>query len=323
MIALGLRRSGLGVVLALAACSSSSPTPGDGGAEVVDASPAGDADLPDVAEGHDGGAGDAGDAGLVGARPYRSRVPRSYDPARPTPLIVLLHGYGASGMVQDLYFGLGRLVDERGFLYAYPDGTLDATGKRFWNATDACCDFMRTGVDDVAYITAIIDDLSARYNVDPRRVFVVGHSNGGFMANRLACDRASRLAAIVSLAGAAWADRARCPAGSPVAVLQVHGDRDDIVLYEGGVFGTARYPGAVETVAGWAQRNGCGALESTGMMLDIESAIPGAETRVARHTGCAGGAAELWTIQGGGHVPSFQATWPGMVVDWLYAHARP
>jgi polyhydroxybutyrate depolymerase len=285
-----------------------------------DATPTDAAPTADVAPPEDAA---RADAGLLAARPYRSRVPRDYDPARPTPLIVLLHGYGASGTVQDLYFGLGRLADARGFLYAYPDGTVDATGKRFWNASTACCDFGQTGVDDVAYLTAVLDDMSARYHVDPQRIFVVGHSNGGFMAHRLACDLSPRIAAIVSLAGAGETEPARCRPSSPVSVLQVHGDADDVVRYEGGIFDRASYPGAVETVARWAARQDCGPLEDSGLTLDLDSTLPGAETRVSRHSECPAGAAELWTILGGSHLPSFQPTWPGLVVDWLYAHPKP
>lgn len=269
----------------------------------------------------------ASDAGLVGVRPYRKRIPRSYDSSRPTPLVILLHGYGASGMAQDLYFRLGALAEERGFLYAYPDGTVDASGRRFWNATDACCDFAHSGVDDVAYITAIIDDMSARYNVDERRIYLVGHSNGGFMSHRMACELSTRVAAIVSLAGANWLDSSRCKPSSPVAVLQIHGDADTIIAYDGGTtasFGGGPYPGARATVAGWAMRNGCGsALESTGMMLDLVPDIPGAETRVEAHRDCRAGAAELWTIQGGGHVPGLQPSFAATIYDWLSAHPRP
>ena len=95
-----------------------------------------------------------------------------------------------------------------GFLYAFPDGTRDRLGNRFWNASDACCDLFQSGVDDVAYLTAVIDDMSARFHVDAKRIHLVGHSNGGFMSHRYACDRAERVAAFVSLAGDNYKDAA-------------------------------------------------------------------------------------------------------------------
>ena len=268
--------------------------------------------------------GDLGTKGLIAARPYASKVPAKYDPKVPTPLLILLHGYTASGALQDSYFGLSGIVDAKGFLYAYPDGTVDQSGKRFWEGTDACCDFFHTGVDDVAYLNAIIDDMSAHYNVDPKRIFLVGHSNGGFMAHRMACDKASRIAAIVALAGDNWNDPAKCQPSEAVAVLQVHGDADTTISYNGGQLVGVTYPAAHDSVGTWVTSNGCGAMPTVGAPLDIDSVLPGNETMVARYTGCKpGGAAELWTIHGGGHVPSLQKSWPGMIYDWLAAHPKP
>src|SRR5581483_1904160 len=150
--------------------------------------------------GSDARPSDAGygpDSSLVVARPYNFRVPAGYDATKPTPLVVALHGYADWGAKIDGYFGLGTIVDAAGFLYAYPDGSVEPlSGNRFWNATDACCNLTFLPVDDVAYLDAVLDDISAKYNVDPKRIFVVGHSTGGFMSHRFACDAASRVAAI-------------------------------------------------------------------------------------------------------------------------------
>ncbi len=256
---------------------------------------------------------------LVVARPYDVDVPAGYDKSKAYPLIVLLHGYGANGFVQDALFGFNALADARGVLVAHPDGTTDAGGSKFWNATDACCDFGHTGVDDVAYLNAVVDDVEATYNVDKKRVFFAGHSNGGFMSHRMACDAAPRIAAIMALAGDVWADPSKCNPANPVAVLQVHGDADAMVPYDG----SANEPSAKQSVATWAQKNGCtGDLVDTGMTLDIDGTLPGAETSVARYT-CTSGAAELWTIHGGQHVPNFvMPDWGNDVFDWLMQHPK-
>jgi pimeloyl-ACP methyl ester carboxylesterase len=117
-------------------------------------------------------------AGPTDSRPYALKVPAGYDARHPAPLVVLLHGYTSNGDTQARYFGLPALADTAGFLLATPNGTRDLFGNRFWNGTDACCDWFRTGVDDVAYIDAVIDEIAAGHSVDPARVFVVGHSNG-------------------------------------------------------------------------------------------------------------------------------------------------
>ena len=215
----------------------------------------------------------------LGRGPVAVRVPPSYDPDVPTPLVFLLHGYGGNGDWQESYFQFLPLADEYGFLYLHPNGTVDQQGNRFWNATDACCDFYGSGVDDSGYLLALIDEIKAQLNVDPRRVFFAGHSNGGFMSYRMARDHPDTIAAIASLAGATFADSADCSAGSPVHVLQVHGTVDTVVLYEVGSLGVP-YPGAVETVEQWARFGGCN--EPAPVRFTIARRGLAARTRVER-----------------------------------------
>lgn len=260
-------------------------------------------------------------ADLLTARPYKYKVPKNYDASKPTPLVVMLHGLGTSGELNELVLHLSPLADSRTFLYAYPDGTKDLIGQRFWNATDHCCNFFGSTVDDVAYLTAVIDDLSSRYNVDAKRVFLVGHSNGGYMAHRMACDRSAKIAGIVSLAGGQYVDATKCRPTSKVAVLEVHGDKDLNVPYGGSPF----TPSAHQTVAIWANRNACaGALAFGGTRLDLVAGLPGAETRVDAYAGCVSeGAVELWTMEGGSHIPIFTSQWPAAIYDFLMAHPKP
>ncbi len=279
--------------------------------------------------GFDAGVPDAGayvTDPLIVARPFNAVIPVGYASGTPTPLVVLLHGYTASGATQDAYFHLSELAQQRTFLLALPDG-LGATGQKFWNATDACCAFGQT-VDDVAYLTALINDMKARYSVDPKRIFLVGHSNGGFMSHRMACDRSELIAGIVSLAGAVWADSARCNPTRPVNVLQVHGTLDAVIQYTGGsaVVGQPPYPGAETTVTTWASKNQCtGAmLTAIGGDLDLVTDLPFSETQRESFTGCPNGAAaELWRIRGGSHIPAFNGEWANTIYTWLMAHPKP
>lgn len=260
-------------------------------------------------------------AGPVDTRPYKYKVPKGYDKTKPTPLLVMLHGFTASGDINNVILGLVPLADSKNFLYAFPDGTQNPLGMRFWNATDFCCNFFGSTVDDVAYITAVIDDMASKFNVDAKRVFLVGHSNGGFMSHRMACDRSSKIAGIVSLAGMQWNDATKCNPTDKVAVLQVHGNNDLIVAYKGGPL----YPSAEDTVTIWANRNRCtGRLENSGLKRDLDVLIPGAETTIERFSGCpAPGNVELWTMGGVGHVPAFTAHWGQAIWDYLMAHPKP
>lgn len=321
-------------VFVLLGCSSSetasSADPTQDGATIEDTTAdsttaseaATDAGSEDVATSVDVGP----DTGLVAARPYQTHIPPGYEMSKPTPLVILLHGYSASGALQESYFKLSDVADTKTFLLAYPDGTLDASGNRFWNATDACCNFAGAKIDDVAYVDAIIEDMSKKYNVDPKRVYLVGHSNGGFMSHRTACDLSPRIAAIVSLAGAVWKDASKCKPTSPVSILEVHGNADMTISYDGGATsaGVPPYPSAKQTVATWAALEGCSAtLTDTGKTLDLESTLPGNETKVEHHDGCKSGAVELWTIQGGGHIPSLTAQWGSLIYGFLESHPKP
>jgi polyhydroxybutyrate depolymerase len=305
------------VASALACGSSSSPATGttDGGAA--------------SSGGTSGGAGgeDGGDPTVIGGdRPVTVHVPASYIPGTAAPLVILLHGYGASGALQDLYFGMTAVSDARGFLYAFPDGTVDSDGKRFWNATDACCDLHATKVDDSTYVSSLITQIQARYTVDPKRIFLVGHSNGAFMSYRMACDHADQIAAIASLAGAMFSDVSKCAPSQPVSVLQIHGTADDTVLFDGDQIAGQGYPGAKTTVADWVTFDGCSTTADTSAPpLDLDTRLAGAETTVTKYaTGCKpGGHAELWTIAGGAHLPSLTASFSTSVIDFLFAHPKP
>lgn len=261
---------------------------------------------------------------LGGDRPVEPYVPASYKQGTPTPLVILLHGFGAAGVLEELIFRLKGTAEEKGFLYLAPDGTINAEDKRFWNATDACCDFDGTGVDDVGYLRGLIDEAKARFTVDPKRVFITGHSNGGFMSFRMACDQADVVAAIASLAGSTWLDPTKCSPTEPVSVLEIHGTKDEDVLYEG-MPTTPGFPGAKATVAEWAGRGGCDAAPDTSAPpIDISSKIAGAETSIERYNGCdKGGGAELWTMNGEGHIPGTNDAFGPAIIDFLFAHPKP
>ena len=249
---------------------------------------------------------------LVKERPYYSRAPAHLK--EPAPLLLLLHPYypgGGEGVVE--MYGLPPILDEKNLLLAAPDGLLNHGGMRYWNATDACCAFDETQVDDVAYLTAVVEDMKKRYRVDEKRIFVMGYSNGGYMTHRLLCEKSRLFAGGASLAGAAWKDATKCAPSSAAALVEIHGDADALVKYEGGSFRSGNYPSAPEGIADWAKKIGCKAAraeERSDLMLP---------TTITRYA-CAAGAAELWTVHGGKHVglhPNMRAA-----IEWLLAHPR-
>jgi polyhydroxybutyrate depolymerase len=257
-----------------------------------------------------------------GARPVSLQVPTDFDDSRDYPLFVILHGYGANSFLQQGYFKLSDGANRLQALVLTPDGTLDSGGKQFWNADPACCDFGGSGVDDVAYLGGVIDAVRAEWPVDPAQIAILGHSNGAFMAYRLACDRADVVTAIIGLAG--HATSTPCTPSRDVNVLHIHGTADATVPYTTGVFGGVMSPGATDSVDGWAQHNGCTGARQDAGTKDLDAAQAGAESTVAVTAGCPiDGAADLWTIPDGGHIPSLSATFPDDAWAWVTAHRRP
>ena len=253
-------------------------------------------------------------------------VPTSYDDTTPAPLIVLLHTYGRTGRIQDEYMSLSALADAYGFIMVAPDGTPSEAENNplFWNASTACCNWDGKDLDDSTYLASLIDAVKANYRIDPKRVFIVGHSNGAFMAHRMAHDHSDVIAAIVSIAGADQTIERPTPAHS-VHVLQIHGDADTAIAYDGGSIRGASYPSARQTVENWAARNGCGTAGVDSSTFDLDRTLAGMESTVTRYTsGCRpGGSAELWTIAGGAHIPELSDHFTRLTVEWVLGHPKP
>lgn len=258
------------------------------------------------------------------------RAPDGVDPKQPLPLVMVLHGYGAGGYVQALYFRLEKLVNDKKFLLVAPDGTVNKSGNRFWNGVPACCDFDTSGVDDVKYLTGLVDEIGQTYAVDKKRVFLVGHSNGGAMAYRLACDATSKFAAAITLAPVFYADPTECKASEPIAIRQMHGTADETVPFEGGKPAgsvlTMTLPSARATAEAWAKLNGCNATpDESAAPIDFDRSIAGNETKISTWGGCKpNSVVELWTMEGSTHIPSDLAPdLPDRIWEFFAAHPKP
>ena len=244
--------------------------------------------------------------------------PSGLVPGERRPLLIFLHGLGASGKGAFDVLHLATFgARERVFVLA-PDGSVDRQKRQFWNAGAACCNFDRQKIDDVARLAQLIDTWRARPDVDSTRIYVMGHSNGGFMTERLACDLGDRISAAASMSGAAPPTAQACTRAKSLALLQVHGDADEIVRYAGGsVFDSpelSSFPSAQQGFRDWAKRLGCTGAALPAPDRDLDARLPGAETRVERYTSCSSGSVELWTVRGGNHYAgtgqqAFEAIW--------------
>lgn len=259
---------------------------------------------------------------IGGERPAALTRPYEYVAGTPIPLVIVLHGYGGNSTGIDRYFGISERLHRDGFAVILPSGTLNERGRRFWDATDYCCNFWAQDPDDVGYLNDLVEE--ATEYVELSGVYLVGLSNGGFMSYRMACESMPKLRGIVNLAGASFHDPKRCEGARPIPILHIHGTADRTIRYDGGSRGggTARYPGAVETVKRWAARARCDiSAADTLPALDLVAGISGDETTPLRYrTGCDSGIrVELWTIQDGPHVPRFNSTeFGGLLTSWLF-----
>ncbi len=166
--------------------------------------------------------------------------------------------------------------------------------------------------------------------MDPNRVYLMGHSNGGFMSFRMACEASASFTALVSLAGGTWLDPNLCQPNTPaVSVLVVHGTADETVAYEGAIFESMDtaygYPGAVELSQRSAATAGCDPETTTPLgTVDLIPSIDGEETEmVSYQTGCDEGfEVQLWTLRDGRHIPFFTIDFADMATDWLFEKSR-
>jgi poly(3-hydroxybutyrate) depolymerase len=274
-------------------------------------------------------------------RPVKLYVPSTYDAQTPVTLVILLHGYSDSGITTEDYLKFQPLAESRGFLYCYPDGMIDAIGNQGWNSvfendTDASAARFYN-VDDVAFLRDLIQEIGRQFALDRKRVYLIGHSNGGQMTYRLACESADLIAGIVSLAGLRPLDYGHCQPSEPVNVLHIHGTADAVYAYWGGAFtnppwpwNSYAYPGVVLNLQNWAGYNGArDPVTDPGPSLNLDLAVAGLDSVITRYTTCPpGGAVELWTINGGSHVPTFyngtsSSEFAPRVIDWLFARPKP
>ncbi len=252
------------------------------------------------------------------------RLPATLATGEQVPLLMVLHGFGVSSRLLIAKAGLNQVADQKKFAYLAPEGSHDAQGRPFWNAGKSCCDLDHRGVDDVQRLRGLLEESARNPAVDPKRIFVIGYSNGGFMAQRLACGIGDLTAGVISVAGAAPSAEEPCIQHGALAFLEIHGDADPIVHYGGGtVFDrrdVAPHSSAADTARYWAQRLGCAGAPREAETIDLEPFSPGPETAVQRYEGCRG-TAELWTVKGGGHYVALQA--PALEAMWAFLLAHP
>lgn len=236
-------------------------------------------------------------------RSYLLFVPSVPDETKTYPLIVALHGGGGNAKAVDATTELQEQARRVNAILVYPNGSgLFKSRLLTWNAGNCCAYALEKQVDDVGFINALIDELSSKYPIDPKRIYATGMSNGAKMSYRLACHLSDKIAAIAPVAGSM--EVPDCAPKHPISVMVFHGTADKHVLYEGGVPEKSmdkrnpRVDNSVRhAISYWTKHNRCTqAAERTERWGIVRDAFDN----------CADGSSVvLYSILGGGHA------WPG------------
>jgi polyhydroxybutyrate depolymerase len=241
-------------------------------------------------------------------RTFIIHIGRGYDAMGPVPLVFVLHGDGSTAEGMAAFTGFNAIADRENFIAVYPEGF-----ENHWN--DGREPKVYTAhvedIDDTGFIAVLIDALSSDLNIDVKRIYVTGISNGGMMSHRLACELSDRIAAIAPVAASIPANMADtwAPSG-PVSVLIINGVDDPLVPWEGGeidagTLGFGDVLSAADTVEFWITNNGCSTRPEITRLSDRNEA-DGTSVWKETYSSCDGGTeVVLFGIEGGGH------TWPG------------
>ena len=236
-------------------------------------------------------------------RSYILYVPSSINWSQPVPLVFVFHGGTGNAESAIRMSGFNNVADQNGFLVAYPNGTSRVSSDILltWNGGDCCGYAQQKNVDDVGFVRAIVTDLQSLANIDPKRIYASGMSNGGILSQRLACEAADVFAAVAPVAGTL--NFSPCNPSQPISVIEFHGTGDEHIPYDGG-FGPKSlvdvdFASVKDSVSFWVSFDKCSSQSQADSNGDIQHEV---------WTWCAASTSvELYTVIGGGHA------WPGGV----------
>ncbi|GMW00597.1 MAG: hydrolase [Candidatus Hydrogenedentota bacterium] len=235
-------------------------------------------------------------------RTYILHVSPQYTGKKSVPLVIALHGMPLTGDDMQRRSGFDAVADRNGFIVCYPDGL-----NFMWNSNPLVPESAELP-DDVGFLCALIDELCSEYAIDERRVFIVGMSNGGMMAYRLACEAGDRLAGVACVISTFPLDYdSYCTPQGPVPILLMLGTEDPIFPWNGGydMFGNICYQSVDETVAYWIDNNNAKRTPDVEVFADVNSNDGATVCRLTYQARWKGASVVLYRVDNGGH------TWPG------------
>ena len=228
-------------------------------------------------------------------RDYIVHLPAGYTPSNQYPLVINMHGYTSNALQQQAYSQMDVVADTGKFIVVYPDGVNNA-----WNAGYG----VNPTIDDVGFLSALIDTMKNKFSVNALKIYSCGLSNGGFMSFRLACELHYKVAAIAPVSGL-MSDSTRifCQNICPVPVMYFHGTADGVVNYNG----AAGYVSVDSTIKIWVGKDGCPLTPVVTNLPDVNSADGCTVTKYVYSPGQNSSEVIFFKITNGGH------TWPGAI----------
>jgi len=236
------------------------------------------------------------------SRTYTLHLPPNYEEGNDFSLVIAMHGGGGNGGQFESSSKLSQKADAAKFIVVYPNG-VKGNGllkAQTWNA-GGCCDYARDhNINDVKFISQLIDHLVANYKINPKKVYATGHSNGGMMAYRLACELSGKIAAIAPNSSTMVVTQP-CNASRAVPILHMHSVLDSNVPYTGGVgtgFSNHYNPPLDSVFQVWSLMNACAA--------PAQVVVNNSSYKLTKWTGCSNNTSiQYYLTKDGGHA------WPG------------
>jgi polyhydroxybutyrate depolymerase len=236
-------------------------------------------------------------------RAYRLHVPNYFGAKKSLPLLIVLHGGGGNARRMGKFTGFSQLADRDTFIAVYPQAY-----KNHWNdgRGNSKFDSQKDNVDDVGFISALIDTLCRQYPISVKKIYVTGLSNGGMMCFRLGCELGGRIAAIAPvIANMPLSLFGQCNPPVPLSVLIMNGTEDPLMPYGGGeVHFRKRELGkvvsATQSLLFWRTHNAC-KTDSIALTLPDTDPDDGCTTTMLRFSCTSDTEVIRYTIHGGGH----------------------
>jgi polyhydroxybutyrate depolymerase len=239
--------------------------------------------------------------------------PRGYATTHPVPLVLIFHGYRSSGLDMIKLTAFNQLADQKGFLAVYPEAITDR-----WHTNSSPQD--KTQVD-VSFVHALIEQLKQTYSIDPKRIYAVGMSNGGFFTQRLACELPDQITAFASVAATIGVqEKESCHPTQIAPILMINGSQDPVVTWQGQIhrvrhaFRDSTITSVPQAIDFWRQQHHCDPTPQSQLLPNLYTTDHTRVKRV-RYANCVPqGSVEQLIILGGGH------TWPGSNQNTLLSH---